>query len=471
MEIKRLTLAVAAVTALQLATPAGAASQARLPQRVSDVTTPTATDADFVVPALPVLGLFAQDPADSLYRLARQQLNQGNYERAATLFRRIRTQHADSRYTPDSYYWEAFARYRTGDAEGYETALDLLQSQEDRYPDASTRDEARSLYVRIRGLLAERGDSRAAQDITQRAQGQEGACPEEEDDVRAMALNALLNMDAERALPILRRVLERRDACSAELRRRAVWLISQQHSDESTYLLLEVARGDPDREVQEQAVFWLSQVHSEEAVMALDSILMQSEDREIQEKAIFALSQHDSERAAASLRRYVERQDVPEELRENAIFWLGQSHSSQNVQFLRELYNRVSSHDLKDKIIFSVSQQGSDDAGEWLLNIALDESETVELRKRALFWAGQQGHLRGDALSSLYNTMDDREMREQVIFVLSQHHEASAVDVLMDIARTETDMELRKNAIFWLGQSGDPRVAEFLLEIINREIP
>ena len=471
METKRLSLAVAVVAVLQLATPAVAESQASLPKRVDHVTRPELANWTFVEPAWPVPGMFAQDPADSLYRLARQELNQGNYERAAMLFRRIRTQHADSRYTADSYYWEAFARYRTGDAEGYETALDLLRTQEDRYPSASTRDDASSLYVRIRGLLAERGDSRAAQDITQRAQGQEGACPEEEDDVRVMALNALLNMDAERALPILRRVLERRDACSAELRRRAIWLISQQHSDESTYLLLEVARSDPDREGREQAVFWLSQVHSEEAVLALDSILMESDDREIQEKAIFALSQHDSERAAASLRRYVERSDVPEELQENAIFWLGQSHSPQNVRFLRELYNRVSSRELKDKIIFSVSQQDSDDAGEWLLNIALDESETVGLRKQALFWAGQQGHLRGDALRNLYNTMDDREMREQVIFVLSQRHESAAVDVLMDIARTETDVELRKNAIFWLGQSDDPRVAEFLLEIINREIP
>jgi HEAT repeat protein len=67
--------------------------------------------------------------------------------------------------------------------------------------------------------------------------------------------------------------------------------------------------------------------------------------------------------------------------------------------------------------------------------------------------------------------MEDREMREQVVFVLSQRHDPGAVDALMDIARNETDRDLQKKAIFWLGQSDDPRVAEFLLEIINREIP
>ncbi len=410
-----------------------------------------------------------QDPADSLYRTARRELNSGRYERAASLFQQIRAGHGSSQYTPDSYYWEAFARYRTGDTGQLQTALDLLQRQEQQYPNAATREDARSLAVLVRGKLAERGDADAAQDITQEAQRQD--CPEEEDDVRVMALNALLNMDAERALPLLQQVLQRRDACSVQLRRKAVWLISQKHSDATTSMLLDAVRNDPDREVREQAVFWLSQVRSEEAIVALDSLLMESDDRAIQEKAIFAISQHRSDRSDDILRRYVMRSDVPMELRENAIFWLGQSHSSDNQQFLRELYRQVDSEDLKDKIIFSVSQQSGDGAGEWLLGIALDQNESMERRKSALFWAGQRRQLPTESLRELYRTMEDREMREQVVFVLSQRHDPGAVDALMDIARNETDRELQKKAIFWLGQSDDPRVAEFLLEIINREIP
>ena len=410
-----------------------------------------------------------QDPADSLYRTARRELNSGRYERAADLFERIRTNHRDSEYTPDSYYWEAFARYRTGDTGELETGLELLDSQERRYPNAATRDDARSLAVLIRGKLAERGNAGAAQYITEQAQ-QEG-CPEEEDDVRVMALNALLNMDSDRALPLLQQVLQRRDACSVGLRRKAVWLISQQDSYETAAILLDVVRGDPDSEVREQAVFWLSQVESEEAVAALDSLLMESDDRTVQEKAIFALSQHDSYRSAEILRRYVMRNDVPAELRENAIFWLGQSDSRENQQFLRDIYGEVGSDVLKDKIIFSISQQSGAEAGDWLMAIALDQNESIERRKSALFWAGQRDQMPTASLGELYRTMDDREMREQVIFVLSQRHETGAVDALMNIARNETDRELRKKAIFWLGQSDDPRVPDFLLELINRDIP
>jgi HEAT repeat protein len=63
--------------------------------------------------------------------------------------------------------------------------------------------------------------------------------------------------------------------------------------------------------------------------------------------------------------------------------------------------------------------------------------------------------------------MQNREMKEQLIFVYSQRHEAAALDQLIRIAKTESDKELRKKAIFWLGQSHDPRAAQVLLEIIN----
>jgi HEAT repeat protein len=431
------TLAVVGVaTALLPATPSTGAGQGSNDSR-SALRELQSLNGLAEVSALRSLGA-QQETAEQIYRDARRELNSRNYERAATMFERIRMRYRNSAYAADAYYWEAFARHRTDETDQLETALGLLEMQRQRHPNASTMEDARSLAVRIEGRLAERGDARAAQGIMQRAQPQEGGCPEEEDDTRLMALNALMNMDAERAVPILQRVLERRDACSVKLRRRAVWLISQQHTADATSLLLDVARNDPDREVQEQAVFWLSQVHSDEAVNALDSILMESDDQKIQEKAIFSLSQHDSPRAAAILRRYVERTDAPEKLRENAIFWLGQSDRGENQEFLRELYGRVTSEGLKDKIIFGLSQHGSEEAAAFLLEIALNRAESIKLRKSALFWAGQTEEIPAERLDELYDSIDGREMREQVIFVLSQRHEREAVDALMNIQRAAT---------------------------------
>src|SRR3712207_2845006 len=110
--------------------------------------------------------------------------------------------------------------------------------------------------------------------------------------MKVAALNALQQMDEARARPVLRRPLARRDAESACLRRKAVFLVAQQKEPGTEDILLESVRSDPDPDVRRQAVFWLSQVGTERAVGALDSVLRFSKDPEIQEKAVFALSQH-----------------------------------------------------------------------------------------------------------------------------------------------------------------------------------
>jgi HEAT repeat protein len=71
-------------------------------------------------------------------------------------------------------------------------------------------------------------------------------------------------------------------------------------------------------------------------------------------------------------------------------------------------------------------------------------------------------------MAALYGTFTEREIKEQVIFALSQMDDKAAVDKLIDIARREPDRELRKKAIFWLGQSDDPRVADVLAELLTK---
>ncbi|NIP58140.1 MAG: hypothetical protein GWM92_12275, partial [Gemmatimonadetes bacterium] len=366
-------------------------------------------------------------------------------------------------YTGDAHYFEAFALYRVGGEEQLRRALDLLDEQSDRYSSAPTLADARTLRVRIRGALARRGDVEAYSDVE--AQAREGCGPDQE--TRLMALSALQNMNPERAVPILREVLESRDECSAELRKRAVFLLSQKMTDESVEILLDLAHRnpDPDREVREAAVFWLSQVGSEEALDALVSILRSSDDPGIQEKALFALSQHRGERSGEVLREYVERRDAPGELREQAIFWLGQSPGG--AGYLRSLYGRLESPGLREKVLFSVAQSGAVDAEDWLLARARDASEPVELRKDALFWLGQADGADAAEVGALYGSFAERELKEQVLFLLSQEESSEAVDALLEIARNETDLELKKKAVFWLGQSDDPRAEEFLLEILR----
>jgi hypothetical protein len=408
-----------------------------------------------------------EDPAAKAYAAAREALNRGRYPAAAEAFAALRKDYPRSGYVPDSYYWQAFALYRRTGTSNLRAAIELLDQQRTRYPRAGTLEDADDLRVQIESRLARQGDAGAAENITRRAQQ---SCDQGEQETRAAALSALLNMNADRAIPILKQVLEKRDECSAELRRQAVFLISQKMTDESVDILLDLAHRnpDPDPEVREQAVFWLSQVKSPEALQALESILRESTDPDVQEKAIFAISQHGSDEAARVLREYAERTDAPKDLRENAIFWIGQNPRAGGTQYLMDLYPRLGDPDLKEKAIFSVAQAKSAESRRWLLERARDTAEGVDVRKNALFWAGQTGGLTAADLRELYSTLSDREMKEQVIFVASQKDQPESVDFLMDVARNEQDPELKKNAIFWLGQSKDPRVSEFLLSLIGQ---
>ncbi len=410
-------------------------------------------------------GWLQEDPGSAQYTQAREALNARRYQDAAEGFAALRRRYPRSGYVAVSLYYEAFARSRLGGRAQLREAADLLRRQVEEYPDAETRGDARELLVRVEAQLASRGDAEATARIAQQAASPCG----EGQAVRAAALSALLNMNAERAIPILREVLQSRDQCSAELRRQAVFLISQKMSDESVDILLDLAHRnpDPDPEVREQAVFWLSQVRSDEALSALESILAESRDPELQEKAVFAISQHNSDRAMEVLRRYAERRDAPAEQRANAIFWIGQNPRSGGTRYLIELYPSLTDPELKERATFAIAQSSSEESRRWLLERARDRSESIEVRKNALFWAGQSGGLRATELADVYRTLDDPEMKEQLIFVASQRNEREAVDFLMDVARNERDPELKERAIFWLGQSKDPRVGEFLLNLIR----
>jgi HEAT repeat protein len=285
--------------------------------------------------------------------------------------------------------------------------------------------------------------------------------------VKTAALNALQQMDAARARPILKKVLAQRDERSACLRRRAVFLLAQQDEPGNEDILLESVRTDPDPEVRRQAVFWLSQVGTDKAVGALDSILRFSRDPEIQEKAVFALSQHESPKAQQALRTYAERGGIPEDLREKAIFWIGQNEGPENAAFLRGLYGKLKSEELRKKVLFSLSQMGGEENGRWLLRVARDTSQGIEMRKQALFWAGQSGVSLAE-LVKLYTNAGDQQMREQLIFVYSQRDEPEALDKLIEIAKRDANPELRKRALFWLGQSDDSRAVQALQEILEQ---
>jgi TolA-binding protein len=420
----------------------------------------------------------ADDPADSLYRAAREQLNRGDYRSAARSFALIVDKYPKSTYAGDALYWQAYAYYSIGEQSQLREALRALDDQRRRYPKAATRGDADALSVRIKGALARQGDDRSAEDIARVAKGaSDQPCSRsgnDDDDERMAALNALLQMNAERAVPVLKQVLAKRDACSAGLREKAVFLLSQKRTAETEDIMLDVVKSDPSREVRKKAVFWLGQVNTDKAADALIQMLSSSAvDDEMKEQAVFAIMQQRSARGQAAVRAMAQDPKAPEGVREKAVFWLGQQRSPENAAFLRDMFDKLagapegsSNESIAKKILFSLSQMRGEGNDKWLMDVAASPKHSVETRKQAIFSAGQAGVATAD-LVALYPKLNDPELKGQLIWVMSEKRDGGAIDRLMQIAKTDPDREMRKKAIFWLGQSNDPRVKDFLLEIIN----
>ena len=425
-----------------------------------------------------------QDPADSLYRAARERLNRNAYREAARMFQQVYDGYPRSSYAAQSVYYQAFSLYRLGGTSDLRAARTALRHLEHEYSDAEgAYHEAQQLMARVQGELAQRGDEEAAREVSRRAHeldewreytdrqqresDEEDRCSQE-DEIRMAALNGLLNMDPESAKPILRRVLERTDDCP-EIRMQALMVLSQQATEEELPIMLHVAQNDPSRDVRAQAVMWMMNIPGDAALGALQEILLESNDEEIQQAAMMALAQHKDERAQQALREFALRDDVEPELRAQAIMWVGHQGTPESKQFLREVYESTDDREVKEGIFMTLATQyGQEDpeTARWMMGIALDESEDREIRQQAMFWAAQAG-VPASELADLYGSVDDREMKEAILFSLIQSDDENTVDVLLRIAREEEDPELRANLVFWLSQKDDPRVREFLMEIIE----
>src|SRR5665213_2076097 len=422
--------------------------------------------ASFSLPESPRASWASTDPADSLYRLARQSLNAGDYRKAAQLFAQITRQYPTSQYKSDAIYWRAFALYRIGDTADLHEALSALDSatpsrrsvngistttnsvtssvrraEVERATTnlapargaqaASANDRAEAeraeaealaaaarmqrsfmsgvrdnesavLAMRIRSALAARGDAAAAAQIASAAASGAPSCDDEDAELRVEALNALIQMDPRNAQPAITKVLARRDSCSVPLQRGAITLAARSSDAGTTALLISTARNDPSLEVQAEAVRGLGRSSDASATSALSDIATSSKNTEMQRMAARSLADQDSPAARLAIKSLMSRTDVPSDVRITALHYAGKSD----------------------------------------LTVA--------------------------NLSSMYDAASDRSTRQEIVSLLQQRPESEASDKLVSIARTSTDPSLRRRAIDALAARKDPRAKQLLMDILNK---
>ena len=189
----------------------------------------------------------------------------------------------------------------------------------------------------------------------------------------------------------------------------------------------------------------------------------------IRRSAVFWLGQSGDPRALGTLHGVIENQREDQRIREHAIFSLahGSSIPPSEFAYLRNIFSRLGSETLKKAVLMGMAEDETNGSA-WLIDRARDQSEPLEIRKSALFWAGQRDLTPTKDLASFYRAATEPALKEHAIFVLSQRDDDAAFNELMRIAKEDTDKRMRSRALFWLGQKDDPRVTKLILDRIER---
>ena len=290
-----------------------------------------------------------------------------------------------------------------------------------------------------------------------------------------LLLPAVLASDAPVSQPLI--TLARDERRAEHTRRQALLWLGLLGDATVVPTLVQIARDDPDegegrkarkKSVGDAAIAALSTLEDDVGVPALID-LARNGSVGTRRNAAFWLGQNGSASARRMLHTMIENANEDDRVRSHAIFSLTHGGDTPDAEFayLRNLYSRLDDHEVKEAIIQGM-QEDEGAGGRWLIERALDTREASELRKKAIFWAGQREATPTAELVRVYREADETELREHAIFVLSQREDNAAIDELLRVARDDPDKEMRGKALFWLAQKDDPRIKKLIADLVLR---
>jgi len=124
-----------------------------------------------------------------------------------------------------------------------------------------------------------------------------------------------------------------------EVRKKAVFALSQVPDERGVESLIRIARTEKDLATRKEAIFWLSQKASKRAMESLEEIVFDAEHTELQERAVFAISQWPKDQSIPALSKICREHRNPK-IRKKAIFWLGQTGDPRAVDTLAEILKK-----------------------------------------------------------------------------------------------------------------------------------
>ena len=168
---------------------------------------------------------------DQLYSDATRAVNENRWPDAESLLDQVINQHG--RRSDGALYWKAYVENKEGRAsDALKTCADLRQT----YPKSNWLNECNALEIEVRGKSGSPVQPQAEQD----------------EDLKLLALNSLMQSGDVNALPILQQILEGHQ--SERLKERALFVLAQDQSKPAQDLLQQIIRGEKDPNLQVRAI-------------------------------------------------------------------------------------------------------------------------------------------------------------------------------------------------------------------------
>jgi len=403
---------------------------------------------------------------DEKMQAARMALNRAEYEKAAELMRVLSIQQEYMEVAGNALYWEAFARYRMNKIKEMKVAIELLERQQAEFRHVDTARDGEVLLTRLYADAAERGHIPAAIKIEQISIEEQ-----QREETRIQALHALMQMNPEKAMPILEGIVRGDNKASPEFRQNALFVLCQQGGRRSEDLLIELSQTANEPEMLEQIVMCLSMNGSERSLDAIVALFDRSESVAVDESVMFAIGQHGGKRAYDILVKTVNDPARSADVRAQALMALSHAgHDDEVVNIITGIILDPTEPELLEAALFTLAQISSTAAQKAMTDLVTNENLNEDMRAQALFFTFQFDEVTLDYLVDVYDSAEGEDMKMQVCHAIAQRYDDDAgTRALIDIARQESNPELKQNIMFWIGQNDSEVAEDYLMEIINQE--
>jgi len=394
--------------------------------------------------ALPVVkaaAVVAGDPGYSedtqenqLYSDATRAINESRWSDAEPLLDQVYKLHGQR--SDAALYWKAYVKNKEGRSS---EALEACATLRKNYANSDWLKECSALEIEIKG-----NSGSPVQPQT-----------EQNEELKLLALNSLMQGGNANALPILQQILEGQQ--SDRLKERALFVLAQDQSNAGRTLLGQIVRGEKNPHLQMKAIRLIAAAQGSGSADTLGSVYAKSSDPSVKKAVLDAYLVMN---APDKLVEAAQHESDPE-LARHAVSELGAMGA---VERLSEIYRATSSKDLKAAIIHAYVAAGAKGA-EQLSSLASTEQDP-ELRRKAIRNMGITG---GSAvvpsLLAIYSKSSDQESKKAVIDALFVGDDAHD---LVGLARTEKDPAARKDIVSKLAVMHSKEATDYMVELLNK---